>query len=72
MLSGLFCLLMWSLFDGVAGGVAIFDGAEVEFFQCGFDFGAVADGHQDELIGMDVGLGGLGYFVWSDCFEAAG
>ena len=66
------CELFVRSFGGVAGGVAVFDGAEVEFFQAGFDFGAIAYGYKDELVGMDVGLGGFGYFGGGDGFKAAG
>ncbi|WP_433984762.1 hypothetical protein RBB78_09880 [Tunturiibacter empetritectus] len=60
------------LFDDVAGGVSVLDWAEVEFLQAGLDFCTVAYGHQDELVGMDVGLGGFGDFGGGDGFEAGG
>ena len=39
-------------------GSRVLDGSEVEFLECGFDLGAVADGDNDEVIGVDVVLGG--------------
>ena len=46
------------LLDDVAGGVAELDGGEVEFLKAGLDLGAVADGDDDQVVGVDVGAGG--------------
>ncbi len=43
-----------------------------EFFQGGFDLCFVTDGHQDELAGVDVGLGGFRDLFRGYGFKSAG
>jgi len=55
-----------SLFDRVAGGVYEFDGSEVEISEWGFDFGAIADGDDDEMVGVNVRFCYPFDVLWSD------
>ena len=50
--AGLFVDL--GLRDDIAQGVAQLDGGEVKLLEGGLDFGAVADGDDEELIGVDI------------------